>query len=209
MSEQTLSRREKQQRTRRSLLSAAEKLFCQQGLEAASVDQVAQEAGYTKGAFYANFKSKEELFLVMLDQRFAQELERLDRALAGERDPLEEAQAAAADFIHFASDENWPRLYFQFVAHAARDEEFREELATRMKTMRDRLTELLKHWKEGFGQATPIPQEQVTAMICFMADGFLVDRMIEPDLSEELYTTMIGIFLRGLKALAEERAPGD
>jgi AcrR family transcriptional regulator len=205
MTEQILTRREKQQRTRRSLLRAAEKLFCQQGLEAASIDQVAQEAGYTKGAFYANFKSKEELFLVMLDERFAQELERLDRALAGEQDPLVEAQAAAADFIHFASDENWPRLYFQFVTHAARDEDFREELATRMKAMRQRLTELFVQWKEGFGKTAPVPQEDLTAMLCFMADGFLVDRMIEPELSEDLYTTMIGIFLRGLQAIADER----
>ncbi len=204
MNEQTLTRREKQQQTRRSLLHAAEKLFCRQGLEAASVDQVAQEAGYTKGAFYANFKSKEELFLVMLDERFARELERLDRALAGEQDPLEEAQAAAADFIHFASDEDWPRLYFEFVAYAARDEEFREELATRMKAMRARLTELFTRWKEGFGKSPPIPHEDITAMMCFMADGFLVDRMIEPELSEQLYMMMIGIFLRGLKALSEE-----
>ena len=206
MSQQTLTRREKQQQTRHALLRAAEKLFCKQGLEAASIDQVAQEAGYTKGAFYANFKSKEELFLVMLDQRFARELERLDRALAGEQDPLSEAQAAAADFIHFASDEDWPRLYFEFVSYAARDEEFRAELATRMKAMRTRLTELFKRWKEGFGQEPPIPQEDVTAMLCFMADGFLVDRMIEPELSESLYAQMVGIFLRGMKALAEERA---
>jgi hypothetical protein len=43
-------------------------------------------------------------------------------------------------------------------------------------------------------------------MICFMADGFLVDRMIEPELSEELYTTMVGVFLRGLKAMAEDNS---
>ena len=204
MSEQTLTRRQKQQRTRTSLLRAAEKIFCQQGLEAASIDQVAQEAGFTKGAFYANFKSKEELFLVMLDERFARELERLDRALAGTQEPLEEAQAAAADFIHFASDEDWPRLYFQFVAHAARDDEFRQELATRQAAMRDRLTELFKHWKEGFGKSAPIPQEEITAMVCFMADGFLVDRMIEPSLDEALYARMVGIFLRGLEAIASE-----
>jgi AcrR family transcriptional regulator len=205
MSSETITRREKQQQTRRALLHAAEKLFCRQGLEAASVDQVAQEAGYTKGAFYANFKSKEELFLVMLDERFAHELERLDQLLAGEQDPMVEAQAAAADFIHFAGGEDWPRLYFQFVSHAARDEEFREELATRMKAMRARLTELFTHWKEGFGQTPPIPHEQITAMMCFIADGFLVDRMIEPDLSEDLYTAMVGIFLRGLRAIAEEQ----
>jgi AcrR family transcriptional regulator len=208
VTEQTLSRREKQLRTRSSLLRAAEKLFCKQGLEAASVDEVAQAAGYTKGAFYANFKSKEELFLVMLDERFASELERLDRALAGTQEPHEEARAAAVDFIHFASDEQWPRLYFQFVAHAARDEDFRQELATRMQAMRERLTELFKRWKSSFEGSPPLPMEDVTAMFCFMADGFLVDRMIEPGLSEDLYATMVAVFLRGLEATAREQEQG-
>ena len=209
MTGQTLTRREKQQRTRRCLLHAAAQVFSKEGLEGASVEQVAQTAGYTKGAFYANFKSKEELFLVMLDERFAHELERLDRMLAGTHEPLEEAQAAAADFIRFASEENWPRLYFQFVAHAARDEEFRQELATRMGAMRGRLAELFKRWIERLNEIAPIPQEQIAAMMCFMADGFLVDRMIEPGLDETLYSTMVVVFMRGLGAMAEEAAGGS
>ena len=209
MSGQTLTRREKQQRTRKSLLEAAVNLFCQRGLEGASVDDVAQAAGYTKGAFYANFKSKEELFLVMLDERFSRELERLDAALAGTHEASEEAQAAATDFIHFAGDDDWPRLYFQFVAHAARDEEFRQELATRLHAMRERVAEIIHRWKAGYGVAPPLPVEDVTAMICFMADGFLVDRMIEPELSEDMYPTMVSIFLRGLQAIAAERAEAN
>jgi AcrR family transcriptional regulator len=204
-----MTRREKQQRTRSSLLKAAAQLFCRQGLEGASVDQVAQAAGYTKGAFYANFKSKEELFLVMLDERFSNELERIDRALAGAEDPHTEARAAAADFIHFAGDEVWPQLYFQFVAHAARDDEFRQELATRQQAMRERLTETFKRWKQSFDTEPPLPLEDITAMIYFMADGFLVDRMIEPALNENLYPTMIGVFLRGLQALASEHPPAE
>jgi AcrR family transcriptional regulator len=205
MTVESLSRREKQQRTRKSLLGAAAQLFCSRGLEGASVDEVAQTAGYTKGAFYANFKSKEELFLVMLDERFAEELERLDRALAGNQEPEEEARAAAADFIHFAGDDDWPKLYFQFVAHAARNEDFRQELATRHRAMRARLSEILERWKEGTGHQPAVPIEQVTAMMSFMADGFLVDRIVEPELDEELYATMVAVFLRGLEAMSAER----
>lgn len=205
MTEQTLTRREKQQHTRKCLLKAAAEIFSREGLEGASVDQVAQAAGYTKGAFYANFKSKEELFLVMLDERFSRELERLDQALAGTHEAHEEAHAAATDFIHFAGDDDWPRLYFQFVAHAARDEDFREELATRLHAMRERVSHIIQRWKQNYGVAPPLPIADVTAMICFMADGFLVDRMIEPELSEGLYATMVGVFLRGLEAMAAEQ----
>jgi AcrR family transcriptional regulator len=205
---ETLTRREKQLRTRKSLLEAAAQLFCKRGLEGASVDEVAQAAGFTKGAFYANFKSKEELYLVMLDERFAQELERLDHALAGTQEPNEEARAAAADFIHFASDDDWPKLYFQFVVHATRDEDFRQELATRLAAMRKRLAEIFKRWIEASGHQHALPIDQVTAMLCFMADGFLTDRIVEPELDEDLYTTMVGVFLRGLQALAEEQGQG-
>jgi AcrR family transcriptional regulator len=205
MTTETLTRREKQQRTRKALLRAAAKLFCDRGLDGASIDEVTEAAGYTKGAFYANFKSKEELFLVMLDERFAEELERLDRALAGTQEPQEEARAAAIDFVHSASDQDWPRLYFQFVAHAARNEEFRQELATRHRAMRARLSEILERWKQGTGHAPPVPIAEVTAMMSFMADGFLVDRIVEPELSEDLYATMVGVFLRGLEAMAVEQ----
>lgn len=206
MTVEALTRREKQQRTRKSLLKAAAQIFCQRGLEGASIDEVAQAAGFTKGAFYANFKSKEELFLVMLDEHFSQELERLDRALVGTEEPHEEARAAAAEFIHFASDQGWPKLYFEFVAHAARNEDFRQELATRHQAMRERLAEVFERWKDGLGVASALPLEQITAMMFFMADGFLIDRIVEPSLSEDLYTTMIGVFLRGLEAISEEPA---
>jgi AcrR family transcriptional regulator len=204
-----LSRAEKQERTRGALLRAASKLFCKRGLEGTSIDEVAEAAGYTKGAFYANFKSKEELFLVMLDERFSSELARLDRALAGTDDPDTEARLAAAEFIHFASDDDWPRLYFQFAAHAARNEEFRQELATRQQAMRERVGKVYERWINQFEVEPPLPISEIAAMTYFMADGFLVDRLIEPGLDEELYPTMLAVFLRGLAAMAAGWEPEE
>ena len=71
--------------------------------------------------------------------------------------------------------------------------------------MRARLGEILERWKQGTGHEPPVPIEQITAMMSFMADGFLTDRLIQPELSEELYPTMVGVFLRGLAAIAEEQ----
>jgi AcrR family transcriptional regulator len=198
-----ISRTEKQARTRSSLLSAAAKVFCRHGLEGGSIDEVASEAGYTKGAFYANFRSKEELFLVMLDERFAAHLERIDRTLAGSDDPGEEARHAADEFIHnLEQDHEWRRLYFEFVAYAARNEDFRQELATRHRTLRQRLAEIYRRWSAGFPAEPPIPVEDIAAMTDFMADGFLLDQLIDPDLDDELYGTMLAIFFRGMQAMA-------
>jgi len=197
-----MTRVEKQQRTRGALLRSASKLFCRRGLEGTSVDEVAEDAGYTKGAFYANFKSKEELFLVMLDEKFSRELERIDRALAGTGDADQEARTAAAEYIHFASDQEWPRLYFEFAAHAARNEDFRQELATRQRAMRERLVQVYERWSADFPADPPLPLAEIAAMTYFMADGFLVDRLIEPELSEDLYPRMLEVFFKGLQAMA-------
>ena len=143
----------------------------------------------------------------MLDEKFAEELERLDQTLAGTGDPELEAQTAAADFIHTASNSEWPRLYFQFAAHAARDEDFRRELAARQRAMRERLTRVYERWSAGFPDNPPLPLADIAAMTYFMADGFLVDRLIEPELSEQLYTTMLGVFFRGLEAIASGWEP--
>jgi AcrR family transcriptional regulator len=205
VSTETLTRREKQQRTRKSLLHAAAQMFCKRGLEGTSIDEVAQAAGYTKGAFYANFKSKEELFLVMLDENFSEELDRLDKLLAGTHEPHEEALAAAADFIQLATDEEWHKLSFEFLAYAARNEEFRQELATRHRAMRERMAKVFARRKSGFGAEPALSIEDITAMTFFMSDGFLVGRIIEPGLTPELYTTMVQVFLRGLQAMAHEQ----
>jgi AcrR family transcriptional regulator len=204
-----MSRAEKQEQTREALLRAASKLFCSRGLEGTSIDEVVEAAGYTKGAFYANFKSKEELFLVMLDEKFSAELERLDRTLAGGDDPDAEARLAAAEFIHFASGDEWPRLYFQFAAHAARNEGFRQELATRQQSMRERLVKVYERWTKSIDVDPPLPLADIAAMTYFMADGFLVDRLIEPGLDESLYPSMLSVFLYGLAAMASGWEPSD
>jgi AcrR family transcriptional regulator len=197
------TRRQKQAETRSSLLRSAAKLFCRHGLEGASVEDVAQDAGYTKGAFYSNFKSKEELFLVMLDEKFAAELERIDRELAGTGEPDDEARHAAEDFVRYVhSDPEWPRLYFEFVAYAARNDDFRQELATRHRALRARLTDVYRRWSADFPAKPPMPVEDIAAMTDFMADGFLLDKLVDPELDDRLYATMLAIFFRGLQAMA-------
>ena len=83
VSERPLTRKERQAHTRARLMRSAAKVAAARGLEGASLDLVAEEAGFTKGAVYANFESKEALFLAMLDERFAERLAELDRVLHG------------------------------------------------------------------------------------------------------------------------------
>jgi AcrR family transcriptional regulator len=204
-----LSRKEQQARTRAGLMSSASRIFCRRGLEKASVEEVAREAGYTKGAFYANFRSKEELFLAMMDEKFAAEIDRLDEALRSGEDLDEQARHASEDFIRFASgDGEWPRLFFEFAGYAARNDQFREEFMARYRAMRERVTTLYQRRVAELGVEPPIDAvEKVAVMTFCMANGFLMEQLLEPDLNEELYGTMMEIFFRGLGAMLEEEGP--
>jgi AcrR family transcriptional regulator len=197
----TLTRKEKQAKTRSALLESAAKLICRKGINEASIDDVAADAGYTKGAFYANFKSKEEMFLVMLDEAYAAELERLEAHLAGEQ-RVEEVRESAEDFMQFIrSDPEWPRLYFEFVVYAARNPEFREELATRNRAMRERIAEVIRRWTADLGEP-PFPFEDIARMLFCLADGFLVQQLVEPDVDERLFATMNTTLFKGIAASA-------
>jgi AcrR family transcriptional regulator len=202
-----LTRKEKQAKTRSSLLRSAAKLICRKGIGEASVEDISNDAGYTKGAFYANFKSKEEMFLVMLDERYAVELERLEAHLPGEGAPAEEVRESAEDFLRFIrSDPDWPRLYFEFVVYAARNPEFRAELATRNRAMRERIAQVIENWRRNWGADLevdpPFPFEDVAQMLFCMADGFLIAQLIEPDIDETLYGMMNATLFRGIAATA-------
>src|SRR4051794_30795403 len=64
-----MTRAEQQAETRRALLDAAATVFVERGLHGASVEAIAAEAGYSRGAFYSNFESKEQLFAELLQDR--------------------------------------------------------------------------------------------------------------------------------------------
>jgi AcrR family transcriptional regulator len=200
-----LTRKQQQAHTRTCLMEAAAKVFKRRGLQQASIDEVAEDAGYTKGAFYANFKSKEELFLAMLDERFATRLDEIDRVIQSDAGPEEKAAQAGADFTrHVTADPEWQRLFFEFAAYAARNEEFREELATRYRSMRERMTAAYERRAEEHGGTPPIPFEQVALMTCAMANGVALEHLIEPEaVDDDLYGRMLAVFFAGVKAMAE------
>ena len=75
--------------TRARFLQAAEKIFARDGFEAAKLEEIAAEAGYTRGAFYANFDSKEDLFLALLEREITTRIENVRKHVAKYRSPSE------------------------------------------------------------------------------------------------------------------------
>ncbi len=202
------TRKEKQAHTRNCLMRSASKLFAERGLQNASIDDLAEDAGFTKGAFYANFASKEELFLAMLDERFAERLNEIERLLATEGTDAEKAIRAGEDFAHMLSaDPEWQRLLFEFTAYAIRNDEFRAELVARRHALRSRIAAALATRVEELGIQSAVPVDQIAVMTGAMATGFAVERLLEgDDVPDQLFGTMLLVFFAGLRALAAEPA---
>ena len=194
-----LTRKQRQEHTRTCLLEAAGRVFARRGLAQASVDEVAADAGFTKGAVYANFGSKEELFLEMLDARFAARLAEMESVLATDAPPEAQAREAGRDFVaHITGDPDWARLFFEAALHASRHEGFREKLQARYAEMRARMAELLRARAAAGGFDPGVPFDQLAMMIFAMANGVAFERFVEPAaVADDLFSSMLELFTLG------------
>lgn len=128
-----LSRRDRQQQTREALIFAAREVFAADGYHAASLDRIAREAGFSKGAVYSNFDGKSALFLAVMDQN-------LELAGADSRNPFEQPTNPASTGMELAEREGYPLQATQgfalatleFIASAARDEALAPQLHQRL-----------------------------------------------------------------------------
>ncbi len=110
-----LTRAESRERTRTQLLAAAEEVFAARGFHGASLDEVAEAAGFSKGAVYSNFGSKDELFVAVLRKRMSEQAEFLTGLVSrASGDPV----AALPDLEWM--DLQWCQLLFEFWLYADR-----------------------------------------------------------------------------------------
>jgi AcrR family transcriptional regulator len=199
-----LTRKQKQEQTRSCLMESAARVFARRGMSGASIDDVAEDAGYTKGAFYANFKSKEELFLAMLDESFSERIAETEEAFATDEAPPEQARHSAAHFAQaMGSDPHRSRLGFEFAAHAMRSEPFREELLTRFATLRRRMEAIFRRRMEDLELEPVVSLDRMVLMIIAMAEGWKIWQMLDPEVVDDaMLEEMMEIFVTGFGVMS-------
>jgi AcrR family transcriptional regulator len=204
-----LTRKEQQERTRDALIRAGARAVAERGLHRASIDEIARDAGFTKGAFYANFANKDALVLAILDRHFSIALDDIDDAVASNDDVAEQARDAGVRFAdQMASDQGWGRVFVELVGHASRDEAFRVEMAARMQLLRDRIAAVYAQRAAELGLDLPYPADEISRMTSTMATGVAVQRLLDPDgVSDDLFATMLVVFFGGLQASASAAPP--
>jgi AcrR family transcriptional regulator len=202
-------REERKAQTRARLLDAAARVFARRGFDGATLDEVAAEAGFTKGAVYSHFGSKEKLLLALSeDQRAAQLTEQLllfDRERSGAERPL----AGSARWMEILREEpDRFRLFIELWARAQRDARLRGQLADGMEELREMLTGFARAGAADAGvEADPDAERQVANVFLALAMGVgLMALLDEEAVPEALLGNAMSLLVRAFEADPQVRA---
>ncbi|MDR3764138.1 MAG: TetR/AcrR family transcriptional regulator [Acidobacteriota bacterium] len=129
MAEATLNKHQlKTQETRHLLLEAAKTIFARDGYEGAELGEIALLAGRTKGAIYANFASKEEIFLALIEEGGMRARQQMEASLADSNSVEQNRAALRQFFLQLVEDSVWPLLLLEFKLYAIRHPETKQRL---------------------------------------------------------------------------------
>jgi AcrR family transcriptional regulator len=195
-----LTRAERKERTRAELIAAAREVFLREGFHQASLDAIAEEAGYTKGAVYSNFESKDELFLAVLDARFTQRVRSYTQVTL-DQPQIEEAYKRVARFM-FEEDRREPRwapLLLEFWAHASRREDLRQAVVERRERFLDEIASLIDSLAKRHGARLRVPAKEVARAGGGLMRGVGIDWLLDPStVSLEQFEDMHSVLMMGL-----------
>ena len=176
-----LSRAEKRAETRQALVDAAARVFIERGFIGSSVEAIAAEAGYTRGAFYSNFASKEELFAELLQQRvYSLYREMAEQSAGSERPSLGETGRRLAA-IQANEEGRWLfRLWLELLAHAGRDESFREIAAGFWRGNRELTAAAIRSAFAEAGERPPTDPERIATAMIALDVGLALQHFVDP-----------------------------
>jgi AcrR family transcriptional regulator len=164
----------RRQATRARLLEAAFNVFAAHGYTGATVDAIVQAAGYSKGAFYFHFSSKEEVFLEVLWTRARAEEQSLRAASeAASGRPLELLRGVASFLGPGHDDTLWPALLLEFWSHAARNPRVRDGVASVAHFRREALLNALRAAAEAGVIRPALPFEDCADLLLTLGDGLI------------------------------------
>src|SRR6187402_1092949 len=159
--------------TREKLFEAAARVFEEQGIGGASIEAIAAAAGFSRGAFYSNFNSKDELIIAMLENHVEQSIRRMHDLLARHRN--------LADFIEAlrTMDRSQqdplgrsPLLHIEMILFVARAEKRRPELAKRLRARRKLVADIVEATLKDNAKGETLNPPWMASVVLALEDGF-------------------------------------
>ena len=171
--------------TRSQLVDSARTIFARDGFEMARIEDIASLAGKTRGAFYANFKDKEDVFFAIFEEDIALDEEKIRVLLRGITTAEQRVEKCTEYLGELTRDRQRTLLMMEFKVYAIRHPRKRKRLAELHATMRLRcalpeILEFLPEWKRS------VDEKRVGSLaLGAMVDGFALNRLFDPDALDE------------------------
>ena len=196
-----LRRVEQVERNRSAVLDAARRVFLDRGYGGATVDAIAEEAGFSKGVVYSQFGSKADMFMELLEQRITERGAQNERGAAGKSvaEGVRELILVASRDV--ASEQGWAQLLVEFRAHAARDPVLNRRYADAHRRTVGQLATLLARLHDQAGTSPAAPVTSMAEFVLAMGTGVTLERAANPAALPEDHT--IAMMLRALDGVTQ------
>jgi AcrR family transcriptional regulator len=207
MSRKRLSRDDSREQTTQRLLDAAQKLIAKKGLEAASVENIAAAAGYTRGAFYSNYGSKDDLFIELLRRDHQKATAELN-ALRDTSLPVDHVQSRARDiYSQMYRDNESFMIWTEARMLAARDARFRTKLNALLTEKRALIADFIRYFYERVGVAPAVAPEQLAMGFMSLAEGVKLYMLSSPaEMTGPIAESLLTVFVDSIMQLARLEA---
>jgi AcrR family transcriptional regulator len=181
--------------TRQKLLLAAEQTFARDGYEAARLEDIAARAGYTRGAFYANFDSKEDIFFALLEQTVARRIGEVNELLERHDNPQQRLRALRKHYAQIAKDRRLALLSLEFKLFAVRHPEAHARLRARQRGLRACGGDIVRRVMKSLGRSLPISSGAAATALGAFSHGMLLEHLVDANsLTDAEIRHLLGLF---------------
>ena len=196
MNRKRLSRMDSRDQTRQRLLDAAQKLVSKKGLDATSVEDITDAAGYSRGAFYSNFDTKHMLFIELLRRNHEKATTEFI-ALMHDEIPIEEIKIGTRRiYSNYCRDQESFMSWTEARMLGTRDAKFRAKLSALMQEKRDQITGFIEYFYERTGAAPPVPPATLAMGFMSLIEGVKLFELSNPtDMTPETAETILALFM--------------
>jgi AcrR family transcriptional regulator len=190
--------------TREHLLAAAGDVFAARGYHAATIDEIAEAAGFSKGAVYSNFASKEDLFLALLADRERQLIDAFAAAAEPNLDPASLIASLRTVYAGSAPDErqrNW-QLWFEFALYSLRNQASRDKLRADQRAGFQLIVELVEKQCRRAGIVPPIAVDLIARIYVALFSGLWQQQVLDPEgVDDDAFAAAVVFIGQAIEAL--------
>ena len=177
----TPRKRRSREETRARLLAAAYQVFAHNGYERATVDEIVREAGFSKGAFYVHFESKDDLFWQMLEERIDAQQETFRQTLDPNESVEENERRILETVFEMNNDPMAAAVFLEFSAHAMRNEKVRERLAEMYRRWHQFVVETLEIGHAAGRVRDDVDAGLLASAIMAILEGAMIQSRLAPE----------------------------